>query len=157
MNYRNKKRKSVQGPMLEYMLGLTEPVYSARIAGDIDRGLNSVEGALWRLRREGITEYMPSGKHEGAGRWAIRDRVRAKALAKGPRYGRHVRKDIPKAVDVDPERVAETRRIIEEAVAHKTNGHVKVGDRFEVVGHLPDGENLVRAIEDDTIYRLTTV
>ncbi len=140
------KRRTIQAPILTYMLSTPRPVKRAELHEIIGGSLSSLSGALTRLAKNGVVQRNDDGS------WIITNTDEARWLTENTYHTKNRKADkAPKAAP----------RVVGVMVGTKgtpsPNGELMMGDLFEMIGRLPDGSRLVRTLESGTVYKLEEV
>ena len=143
-------RRTIQAPILMYMLSANRPVKRGELVEAIGGSSSSISGALTRLAGNGVVQRNDDGT------WIIINATEADWLT-GHTYHTKTRKEasrVTKAAKPVPKAV--TPRVVG-VMEPSNNGELKMGDLFELIGRLPDGSKLVRTLDEGTVYKLEEV
>ena len=139
------KRRTIQAPILSYMLSTPRPVRRAELHEVIGGSMSSLSGALSRLKGNGILQRNEDGT------WIIIDTEEAKWLTK---YTYHTKtRERPAQVG----KKGQGPKVVGVMEQPSPNGELRMGDLFEMIGHLPDGSQLVRTLDNGIVYKLEEV
>lgn len=138
-------RKTIQAPILSFMLSAKRPVKRAELHEVIGGSTSSLSGALTRLAGNGVVQRNDDGS------WIIIDVKEAEWLTQ---YTYHTKDRLKTAKGPAPEKGPRVVGVMEKS---SPNGKLKMGDLFEMIGHLPDGSQLVRTLDNGIVYKLEEV
>ena len=134
-------RKKIQGPLLSHLLEWPQGVRSRELVEVTKASSSSVSGALNRLKGNGVIEK--KGEF-----WKIKDWDEARWLTN---HTYHTKNREAGTLIQGSGQALEGRNI------PSANGALRMGDLFELIGHLRDGSQLVRTLDTGIVYKLEEV